>query len=129
MEKMFIYLKIVSAWLCAVAAFIWGGMDTVFIVLLCLMITDYVSGVLAAIKTKTLSSETGFSGILKKIGILCIVALSHFIGDTLAIAEVRSVVIGFYIANEGISILENAGRLGVPLPQRLISVLEQMREE
>ena len=129
MEKIIICFKLVFAWLFSLLTFIWGGFDTIFIVLLCLMAIDYISGVLSAIKTKSLSSRAGFSGLLKKIGILCIVALSHFIAKTIPMPEIRPLVIGFYIANEGISILENAGSIGVPLPEKLISVLQQLNKE
>ena len=91
------------------------------------MMIDYISGVLASVKTKTLSSEVGFSGLLKKIGILCVAALGHFIGQALSMPDIRSVVIGFYITNEGISILENVALLGVPLPQKLIDMLSQVK--
>lgn len=122
------YLKMLSAFLCSLATYLWGGIDTVFCVLLSLIAIDYITGILAGIKTKTLSSEVGFFGILKKIGILCVVALSHFIGDVSGMPEIRSLVIGFYIANEGISILENTGRLGVLLPKKLIDILSQLKE-
>ena len=126
MDKIYTLLKLISAWVCGVITFVLGGMDTVFCVLLCVMAIDYITGVLNGIKAKTLSSKIGFLGLLKKIGILLIVALSHLCGNILNMPETRSLVIGFYIANEGISILENAGRLGVPLPEKLRNILEQV---
>ena len=120
------YFKMVSGMVCSAVTFIWGGMDAIFVIFLCLMALDYITGVLSAIKTKSLSSETGFYGLLKKIGMLSIVALAHFIGDYSNMPDIRSLVIGFYIANEGISILENSARLGVPMPQKLVSILKQL---
>ncbi|MBE7040166.1 MAG: phage holin family protein [Ruminococcaceae bacterium] len=120
------YMKVISGVFCSVVTFIWGGMDAIFVIFLCLMALDYITGVLSAVKTKSLSSETGFYGLLKKIGMLSIVALAHFIGDYSNMPDIRSLVIGFYIANEGISILENSARLGVPMPQKLVSILKQL---
>jgi len=120
------YMKVISGVFCGAVTFIWGGMDTIFTIFLCLMVLDYITGVMSAVKTKSLSSETGFYGLLKKIGMLSIVALAHFIGDYSNMPDIRSIVIGFYIANEGISILENSARLGVPMPQKLVSILKQL---
>ena len=126
METIMTYFKMVVAAICGTVTFIWGGMDSLFVVFLSMMAIDYVTGILAALKTKTLSSEVGFNGLLKKVGMLLIVAVGHFVGDVTGMPDVRSLVIGFYVANEGISILENAGRLGVPLPKKLVSVLKQL---
>ena len=128
MEEIMRYIKMVVGAICGAVTFIWGGIDSLFVVFLSMMKIDYVTGILAAVKAKTLSSEVGFNGLLKKIGMLLIVAVGHFVGDVTGMPEVRSIVIGFYIANEGISILENAGRLGVPLPDKLLSVLKQLEK-
>ena len=128
MERLNSIFKLISAWVCAMITFLWGKADTIFCVLLCVMVIDYITGVLCAVKEKKLSSKIGFNGLLKKIGILLIVALSQMCANVLSIPETRSVVIGFYIANEGISILENTKRLGVPLPQKLKDILEKMME-
>lgn len=122
-------IKVISAIICSVVTFFLGGFDAVLKILLCMMLLDYVTGVMCAIKLGTLSSETGFSGLLKKLGMILIVALSHLTGEISGVPEVRSLVIGFYIANEGISILENAGRLGVPMPKKLVDVLMQLKGE
>ncbi len=129
MTEITTYIKMLSAFLCSLATYIWGGLDALFSVLLSLIMIDYITGILAGIKSKTLSSQVGFYGILKKCGILCVVALSHFIGELSNMPDIRSLVIGFYIANEGISILENTGRLGVPLPEKLIDILSQLRDK
>ena len=120
------YLKIASGVLVSAVTFVWGGFDAVFVVLLCLMTIDYVTGVLGAVRQKSLSSQDGFDGLLKKAGMLAVVALAHFVGVYTQIAEIRSLVIGFYIANEGISILENSAKLGVPLPEKLVEILKQI---
>ena len=129
MEKIMVYIKVLSGAICSLCTYAFGGVDAVFTVLLSLMATDYITGVMAGIKTKSLSSETGFYGVLKKCGILCVVALGHFIGVMSGIPDVRSLVIGFYIANEGISIVENAGRIGVPMPEKLIDILRQLKDK
>lgn len=120
------YLKIASGVIVSTVTFIWGGFDAVFVVFLCLMAIDYITGVMGAVRQKKLSSQDGFNGLLKKAGMLAVVALAHFVGVYTQIAEIRSLVIGFYIANEGISILENAAILGVPLPQKLVDILKQI---
>lgn len=121
------WLKPLAGVLCAGLTLLFGGMDTILLVLIFLMATDYVSGVWSAALSGTLSSKKGFSGLFKKVMILAIVAVGHMIGEIVSIPEIRSLVIGFYIANEGISILENAGELGVPLPEKLIEVLECLK--
>lgn len=90
-----------------------------------------MTGLTVACINKNLSSEVGFKGIAKKVLILLLVAVGNILdvyvlGDG---AVCRSTVIGFYLANEGISILENAGNLGIPLPKKLISVLEQLKND
>lgn len=122
-------IKAFCAVFCAILTKIFGGLDTVLLVLTALIIIDYITGVAAAAYAKELSSKTGFRGILKKICILSLVAAAHLIGVTVGVIELRSVVIGFYIANEGISIIENAASAGVPMPERLIDVLKQLKQK
>lgn len=100
-----------------------------FTALLVCVVLDYLTGVFAAIYEKRLNSEVGFRGILKKVVILLIVALAHMIENAAGVSGIRDLVIGFYIANEGISILENAGRMNVPVARKLTKVLEQLKEE
>lgn len=114
----------------AVAGFLWGEFDGLMYALIVFMVMDYISGVLAAIVNKELSSYVGFRGIAKKVAILMLVGVGHII-DVHVLggqAVCRSAVLGFYIANEGISILENAAELGIPLPKKLVSVLKQLKE-
>ena len=97
--------------------------------LLLFIAIDYVTGVMRAIVRKQLSSEIGFKGIFGKIIILCLVALATRLDNILGAEALRYLVISFYIANEGISILENTAELDVPYPQKLKDVLEQLRKE
>ena len=97
------------------------------ITLIICMCIDYLSGVMCGIVNKKLSSEVGFKGIFKKIMILLLVGVSNLLGLTIGIEGLRYVVISFYLANEGISIIENASVLGLPVPQKIKDVLEQIK--
>ena len=94
------------------------------------MALDYMTGICKAIKQKKLNSKAGLLGFLKKFGYLVIVALSVVIdrlaGDT---GAVRTLVIYFFIANDGLSILENWGAIGLPLPKKLFEILEQLKAD
>lgn len=107
-----------------------GGWDIALQTLLIIIVLDYITGVCKAIHNKKLNSEIGLRGIIKKVGYLIIVAVSVILdriaGNTGAI---RTLVIYFFVANEGISILENWGGMGLPLPQKLTDVLEQMKND
>ena len=129
MNNVFNLLRTLCGFLCGVITYVLGGFDTVLVVLLAMIVIDYITGVMVAIEKKQLSSRVGFNGIFKKVAILTIVASAHLLGQTVGIPDVRSIVIGFYIANEGISITENAGKLGVPLPKKLIEILNQLKEK
>lgn len=125
------FWKSIIAALCAAMGFVFGDMNGLMIALIALIVLDYISGVLAAIAEKKLSSEVGAKGIAKKIFMLLIVAVANIV-DINVICEghvLKSVTIIFYIANECISLLENAGRLGVPVPKKLTAVLDKLREE
>lgn len=117
-----------GAALAAVATYIFGGADKWLLGLLVVVILDYISGVIAAIIAHELSSRKGFSGILKKVLLFCVVAVAHIIDSaTNAGGVLRALTIGFLLANECISVLENAGRCGIKLPKKLLAVLEQLR--
>lgn len=106
-----------------------GGIDIALKSLLLIMIFDYITGVLSAIYNKELNSKIGFKGIIKKIGYLFLIALSVLIDNILGQdGTIRTLVIYFFVANDGISILENMGEMNIPLPQKLNDVLEQLRE-
>ena len=129
MTDIITWVKIAFAGLCGVFSYIFGGFDTMLKILIAMMVIDYLTGISAAVYRKELCSRTGFNGLLKKAVILCIVACGHLLGDMMGVSEIRYTVIGFYIANEGISIIENAADLGVPLPQKIIDILDKIKEE
>ena len=122
-------LKIVFSLIGGAVGYLLGGFDIMLTTLLLFIAIDYVTGVMRAIVRKQLSSEIGFKGIFGKIIILCLVALATRLDNILGAAALRYLVISFYIANEGISILENTAELDVPYPQKLKDVLEQLRKE
>lgn len=111
--------------------FLLGGIDGVVITLIGFVVIDYVTGVTAAVMEKKLSSEQGWKGIIKKILIFLVVALANLIDENVfkGATPIRDTVIFFYIANEGISILENVTRCGVPFPQKLIDILTQIQSK
>ena len=114
----------------AILTYIFGGADNWLIGLVVLVIADYVSGVIAAYIRHELNSKRGFAGILKKVLLFCVVAVANIVDTATGAGGVlRSLSIGFLMANEGISVLENAARCGVPLPKRLIKALEQLTGE
>lgn len=104
-----------------------GGFDTMMITLLLFMVIDYLSGVMCGISNKKLSSEIGFKGIFKKVMIILLVGVSNLLGLALGVEGLRYIIISFYLANEGISIVENASILGLPVPQKVKDVLEQLK--
>lgn len=107
-----------------------GGFDGFLYALIVFVVVDYLTGIMAAILNKRLSSEVGFHGIFKKVVIFALVAVGHIV-DTHVIQNgsvIRTAVIFFYLSNEGISILENASLIGLPVPQKLKDVLEQLRD-
>ena len=108
-----------------------GGWDGFLYALVTFVVIDYISGVLAAIVERKLSSEVGFKGIAKKVFVFMLVAVGHII-DKYIIGEgsvLRTATIFFYCSEEGISIIENAGRIGLPIPQKLKNILEQLKSK
>lgn len=100
------------------------------IALLAFVVIDYITGVMCAVVDKKLSSAVGFKGIFKKILIFALVGVGHIL-DTMVIGTgsvLRTAVIFFYLSNEGISLIENAGHLGLPIPAKLKAVLEQLHD-
>ena len=107
-----------------------GGFDGFLYALIVFVVVDYLTGVMAAVLNKKMSSEVGFHGIFKKVVIFALVAVGHIV-DAYVIQNgsvIRTAVIFFYLSNEGISILENASVLGLPVPQKLKDVLEQLKD-
>ena len=104
-----------------------GGWDMALRVLVALVVLDYVTGVLVAIFEKTLSSAVGGKGIAKKVMIFALVYVAVLVDSATNTDIIRTLTIMFYIANEGISVLENAGKLGVPYPTQLKNILVQLK--
>lgn len=125
------YAKGIMAAVCSVFGYVFGDMDGLMTALTVLIVMDYVSGVVAAAAEKKLSSAVGARGIAKKVFMLLIVAAAN-IADVGIIGDghvLKSVTAMFYAANECISLIENAGRLGVPVPKKLLDVLEQLKRD
>ena len=111
--------------------YILGGLDGFLYALIIFVVIDYITGLMAAIVERKLSSEIGFKGIFKKVLIFLLVAVGNIIDNNLigTGGAVRTAVIFFYISNEGISIIENSTRIGLPVPERLKDVLEQIHNK
>ncbi|MBQ1363590.1 MAG: phage holin family protein [Oscillospiraceae bacterium] len=108
-----------------------GGMDGLMIALIVMMTLDYISGVMCAIIDKKLSSAVGFKGICKKVFILMLVGVAHII-DLHVVgtgSALRGAVICFYMSNEGLSLLENAAHIGLPIPDKLRDILTQLHDK
>ena len=107
-----------------------GGFDGFLYTLVAFVVIDYLTGVMCAINDKTLSSAVGFRGICRKVLIFAMVGLANIL-DVYILGEgsvLRTAVIFFYLSNEGVSMLENAAHLGMPVPDKLKDVLEQLHE-
>ena len=130
-------MKTVWNWIQVALAAIGGGlggffgeMDGFFYALIAFVVIDYITGVMCAISDKKLSSAVGFKGICRKVLIFALVGGGHIL-DTRVIGAgsvLRTAVIFFYLSNEGISLLENAAHLGLPVPKKLKDVLEQLHK-
>ena len=108
-----------------------GGMDGLIYALLAFSVIDYVTGIMCAIDKKELSSSVGFKGIARKIIIFSLVGVANIL-DVYILGHVgvlRAAVIFFYLSNEGISILENTSKLGLPAPEKLQNILQQLNKE
>ena len=105
-----------------------GGMDGMLIALVVLMSLDYISGVMCAVVDKKLSSAIGFRGICKKVLILMLVGVAHVIDTNVIGTEsaLRASVVSYFLANEGLSLLENAAHIGLPIPDKLREALAQL---
>lgn len=120
-----LYIAIVGG---AIAG-LFGGCDMILKALICFVCVDYLTGTVRAIKERKLNSRTGFIGLLKKALIFTVVLLAHVLDEVTGIGALRSMAVLFYISNEGISILENLGKLGIPYPQKLKDILEQLEDK
>ena len=124
------FINEVSSILLTFVVYYLGGFDIALKCLLIIIIIDYITGMLSAIYNKKVSSKIGFKGLIKKFSYICIVGLSvvleRILGNT---GTIRNLVIYFFIANDGISILENVAEMNIPLPKKLIEVLEQLKSK
>ena len=130
MDKLIGAAKLVFGGIIAAVSGFIGGMDGIMYALIAFITIDYATGVAVAVKGKKLSSEVGFWGLVRKVCILALVGVAHYIdcyvmqsGDV-----IRTVAAMYYIGNEGVSILENCGNLGLPLPPKLMAVMVQIKE-
>ena len=131
MSKIQIIIDSIAGAVGAVLGFMYGEVTGLFWALIAFMALDYITGVVVAIIEKRLSSEVGFRGLAKKFLILVFVAVGH-IADTYILGgtpAAMSAVMLFYMANEGISIIENAAALVLPVPKKLTSIMEQIRNK
>lgn len=123
-------INFVTGTLATTLVYFLGGWDIALQILITVIILDYVTGVFKAVYNKEINSSVGLKGIIKKLGYLIVVAVAVILdkvtGNTGAI---RTLVIYFFVANEGISILENWGGMGLPMPQKIFDVLEQLKND
>lgn len=126
-DKVFAWIRGVASMGMGIITYLYGSFDGLLTALCVAVVLDYVTGLIKAGITHTLSSEIGFKGILKKILILLIIALAHVIDNCVGSGDTwRNIAIVFYICNEGISILENAVACGLPVPDKLKEILQNM---
>ena len=123
-------ISLIASEAATIFIYLFGGIDVALTCLIVAIILDYVSGMIKAYNKKQLSSKIGFSGILKKIGILILVMLSVLVdrvtGNTGAI---RTLVIYYFVANEGLSVLENLGESGIPIPNAIKKALKVLKDQ
>lgn len=123
-------ISLIASEVATVFIFLVGEIDVALICLIIAIVLDYISGIIKAFNTKQLSSKIGFKGILKKLGILVLVMLAVLIdrvgGNTGAI---RTLVIYYFVANEGLSILENLGEAGIPIPNAIKKALKVLKDQ
>lgn len=131
MSRIQIIIDSIAGAVGAVLGFMYGEVTGLFWALIAFMALDYITGVVVAAINKQLSSEVGFRGLAKKLMILVFVSLGH-IADMYVLGGTpvaMSAVMLFYIANEGLSIIENAGNLGLPVPKKLKDIMVQLKKE
>ena len=118
---------VIGGWL----GYFLGGYDGLLYALVVFMVADYITGVMCAVVNKKLSSAVGFKGICRKVLILLLVGIANLL-DVQVIGTgsvLRTAVIFFYLSNEGVSLLENAAHLGLPIPEKLKAVLAQLHDK
>ena len=113
-----------------IVLWMFGGIDIAMQCLLWAIIIDYISGLIKAYCTKTLDSKIGFKGLLKKVGILCIVCIAVIVDRiTGESGAIRTVVIYYFVANEGLSVVENLAIAGLPIPDTIKRALKALKKE
>ena len=119
-------ITVIGGWL----GYFLGGMDGLMIALVVFVILDYVTGIMCAINDKKLSSAVGFRGICRKVLIFLLVGVAHIVDLHVvgSCSALRGAVVCFYLSNEGVSMLENAAHLGLPVPEKLKAILEQLHD-
>lgn len=123
-------LNVITSTLLTTFVFLLGGIDIALVTLLVVMCLDYITGVISAYYKKELSSKVGFKGLLKKFFYLIIIALSVRIDNLMGSNSlIRTFVIYYFVANDGLSIIENGGEIGLKLPKKLYDALEQLKGE
>ena len=124
-------IRLWSASIGAVLGNFIGGNDGLLYALIVFVVVDYITGVMCAVVEKNLASSIGFRGIFQKVMIFLLVGIANVLDTKIlgAGAMLRSAVIFFYVANEGISILENAGRMGLPVPEKMKGVFRQLHDK
>ena len=130
MKEIWNWIQIAFTALGGFLGWVLGGMDGFLYALIAFAVIDYITGVLCAISDKTLSSEVGFKGICRKVLIFTLVGIGNIL-DVYVLSGtgvLRTAVIFFYLSNEGVSLLENAAHLGLPIPEKLKEVLEQLHD-
>ena len=133
MKEVWTWIQIAFSALGGFIGWFLGGADGFLYALMAFVIIDYITGILCAVADKTLSSEVGFKGICRKVLIFALVGIGNIV-DIYVMGEagiLRTAVIFFYLSNEGVSLLENSAHLGLPIPEKLKTVLSQLhhREE
>lgn len=123
------YTKSLAVLIGAALTTMFGGWDLMLRVLVGLVVADYITGVIAAWYERSLNSEIGARGIVKKFLLFVVVALAYQLDRAVGQEIFRSLAIWFYLANEALSVIENAGRCGVPIPSFLKVALEQMKQK
>jgi toxin secretion/phage lysis holin len=131
MKNLINNIQIIFAAIGGYLGYFLGGLDGFIYALITFVVIDYLTGLMAAIVERKLSSEIGFRGIFKKVLIFLLAAVGNIIDKNLigTGGAVRTAVIFFYISNEGISIIENSIRIGLPIPEKLKNVLEQLQHK
>ena len=130
MKEFWNFIQVIFATIGGWLGYFLGGCDGLIYALTAFVVVDYITGVMCAIADKKLSSSVGFKGICRKVLIFTLVGIAHII-DMQVIKSgsvLRTAVIFFYLSNEGVSLLENAAHLGLPIPNKLKEVLEQLHD-